>query len=60
MNDEAIIKQLYEDMYAAMITKDEGELERIHTDTYVLVHMTGMHQKKKEYIHAIMNGTLNY
>ena len=27
---------------------------------FVLIHMTGMHQSKREYIRAIMDGTLNY
>ena len=60
MNDEKEIEQLYQDMYAAMVSKDEAELNRVHDDTFVLIHMTGMRQSKKEYIRAIMNGTLNY
>ena len=60
MNDETKLRQLYEDMYAAMVTKDEAELNRVHDDSFVLVHMTGMHQDKKTYIRSILNGTLNY
>ncbi len=60
MSDEEEIAKLYHDMYAAMIAKDEAELNRIHDDAFVLVHMTGMHQEKKAYIRAIMDGTLNY
>ena len=60
MNDEAKLRQLYEDMYAAMVSKDEAELDRVHDESFVLEHMTGMRQDKKTYIHAIMNGTLNY
>ena len=60
MNDEEKIRQLYEDMYAAMIAKDAVELDRVHDDSFVLVHMTGMHQDKQTYIRAILNGTLNY
>ncbi|MBQ5316287.1 MAG: nuclear transport factor 2 family protein [Oscillospiraceae bacterium] len=60
MNDREILEQLYEDMYNAMIAKDEAELLRVHDDSFVLVHMTGMKQDKKAYIHAIMGGTLNY
>ena len=60
MNDETRLRQLYEDMYAAMVTKDEAELNRVHDDSFVLVHMTGMHQDKKTYIRSILNGTLNY
>ena len=60
MNDEEKLRQLYEDMYAAMVAKDEAELDRVHDDSFVLVHMTGMRQDKKTYIRAIMNGMLNY
>ncbi len=60
MNDKEMLKQLYEDMYAAMVTKNESELLRVHDDSFVLVHMTGMRQDKKAYIRAIMDGTLNY
>ena len=60
MSDSQMLEKLYEDMYNAMVAKDEAELERVHDDTFVLVHMTGMHQDKKAYIRAIMNGTLNY
>ena len=60
MNEETKLRQLYEDMYAAMAAKDEAELDRVHDESFVLVHMTGMHQDKKTYIRSILNGTLNY
>ena len=60
MNEKEQLINLYQEIYAAMIAKDETELERIHADEFVLIHMTGMHQSKKEYIRAIMDGTLNY
>ena len=60
MTDEALLRQLYEDMYAAMVAKDEKELDRVHDDSFALVHMTGMVQDKKTYIRSILNGTLNY
>ena len=49
MNDEESLRQLYEDMYAAMVTKDAAELDRVHDDSFVLVHMTGLHQDKETY-----------
>ncbi len=58
MNED--IKSLYKQMYSAMIEKDEYALERLHDKSFVLVHMTGMRQKKQEYIKAILNGVLNY
>ncbi len=60
MDDKEQITKLYHDMYAAMVAKDEAELERVHDESFVLIHMTGMHQSKHEYIKAIMDGTLNY
>ena len=60
MSDKDKIIQLYKEMYTAMINKDRAELERVHDDSFVLVHMTGMRPSKQEYINAIMNGTLNY
>ena len=60
MTDEKKIIQLYKEMYSAMIAKDRAVLERIHDDSFVLFHMTGMKQSKSEYISAIMGGTLNY
>ena len=60
ITDEEIIIRLYQEMYSAMINKDRAELERIHDDSFILFHMTGMKQSKNEYISAIMGGTLNY
>ena len=60
MSDKEQLTSLYHEMYAAMIAKDEPKLERIHDSEFVLIHMTGMHQSKREYIRAIMDGTLNY
>ena len=60
MTDKEQITQLYKEMYTAMVNKDRAELERVHDDSFVLVHMTGMRQSKQEYINAIMDGTLNY
>lgn len=60
MINEEKITRLYKEMYLAMIDKNKTELERIHDDSFVLFHMTGMKQSKNEYISAIMSGTLNY
>ena len=60
MSDKENIIKLYEEMYRAMINKDRTELERVHDDSFALIHMTGMKQSKAAYIAAIMNGTLNY
>ena len=60
MTDMEQIIQLYKEMYTAMVKKDRAGLERVHDDSFVLVHMTGMRQSKQDYINAIMDGTLNY
>ena len=60
MTDKEKIIQLYKEMYTAMIRKDKAELERVHDDSFVMVHMTGMRQPKSVYISSILDGTLNY
>ena len=60
MTDKEQIIHLYKEMYTAMVNKDKAELERVHDDSFVLVHMTGMRQPKEIYISSIMDGTLNY
>ena len=60
MTDKEQIIQLYKEMYTAMVNKDRAELERVHDDSFVLVHMTGMRQPKEVYISSIIDGTLNY
>ena len=49
-NDEFQLKQLYEEMWQALIKKDISTLEKIHADNFVLVHMTGRRQPKQEYL----------
>ncbi|MBQ7266533.1 MAG: nuclear transport factor 2 family protein [Firmicutes bacterium] len=60
MTAEEQIIHIYKEMYTAMINKDRTELERVHDNSFVLIHMTGMRQSKQEYINAIIAGTLNY
>ena len=60
MNDKEKIEEAYRKMYEGMVAKDRELLNEALDDSYVLVHMTGMHQSKKEFIDAVMNGTLNY
>ena len=51
---------LYNTMYEFMINKDILSLGKMLDDNFVLVHMTGLKQNKKEYLTYIKNGTLNY
>lgn len=60
VDDKKEIAALYETLYRAMIAKDSATLARVMSDDFVLIHMTGMRQTKKQYIDAILDGTLNY
>ena len=60
MDDKKQIEQLYKQMYQAMIAKDIATLNTILAEGSVLIHMTGTRQPKKQYLHEIENGTLNY
>ena len=60
MNDFEKVKNSYCLMYDAMTNKDSKLLAEILCDNFVLVHMTGMNQSKKEFINSVLNGTLNY
>lgn len=60
MKDQRLIIEVYQKMYKAMILKDEAGLNEVLDDRFVLVHMTGLRQSKQEFIHDVVNGTLNY
>lgn len=60
MDDQSQIKDLYRQMYRAMIAKDTATLSSLLDENSVLIHMTGTRQPKDEYLRAIQNGTLNY
>lgn len=57
---EETARQSYQEMYRAMIEKDCIGLTEVLDDSFILVHMTGMRQSKEEFIHAVLDGTLNY
>lgn len=58
--DEQQLKDLYHEIWQALISKDISTLEKIHAENFVLVHMTGMNQPKKEYLRCVRDGVLNY
>ena len=60
MDEKSQIEQLYKKMYQAMIAKDIATLDTILAEGSVLIHMTGTRQPKRQYLHEIENGTLNY
>ena len=60
LTDEQQLKNLYAEMWQALLTKDIAVLDKIHADNFVLTHMTGMNQPKSEYLRCIKDGELNY
>lgn len=60
MSEEERLRDLYRQMYQAMIKKSRNALEEILDPDFVLVHMTGMRQPKDVFIRAVEDGTLNY
>ena len=60
MNDTEQITALYTRMYDGMVRKDAALLEEVLDDSFVLVHMTGLHQGKEVFIRAVLDRTLNY
>lgn len=60
MDDKELLEQCYHRMYQGMIQKDMSLLDKVLERSFLLVHMTGMRQAKKQYMDDIANGTLNY
>lgn len=60
MGDEEACEKLYRDLCEASIRKDADGMAAALADDYALVHMTGMRQSARDYIDAVLDGTLNY
>ncbi len=60
MDDRQQIESLYNKMYEAMVNKNAEAIARCLADDFTLTHMTGLRQSKRDYINAILDGTLNY
>ena len=60
IDDRTQLTMLYENMYQLMISKDTDNLAYILSEEFTLHHMTGMVQKKYEFLQAVRQGTLNY
>lgn len=60
MDDKELLVQCYHTMYQGMVGKDTGLLDEVLDDSFVLTHMTGMRQTKRQYMDGIADGTLNY
>lgn len=57
---QAELEECYHLMYRGMVEKDQAILEKVLAPEFVLIHMTGMHQAKEEFIRSVLDGTLNY
>ena len=60
LTDTQQLKNLYNEMWQALLTKDIKILDEIHADEFILTHMTGMNQPKDEYLRCVRAGELNY
>ena len=47
-------------MFLGMVGKDPALLRRVLSPDMVLIHMTGQHQTREEFIGQVMDGTLRY
>ena len=54
------ISRCYFELYRCMIKKDTKGLERLLDEKFMLVHMAGMKQSKREFLRCIADSILNY
>ena len=59
-NDDAQIEAVYRRMYQAMRQADVAALDKLLTDDFHLVHMTGYDQPKAEWLAHIAGGKMQY
>jgi ketosteroid isomerase-like protein len=60
IEDKQKILAVYQRIDDAMVNKDTESLDSILDDDYVLVHMTGIHQGKQEWLEQIENEQMKY
>ncbi|MCM3654779.1 nuclear transport factor 2 family protein [Metabacillus litoralis] len=58
--DKQKILAVYHRIDGAMVNKDTETLDDILDDNYVLVHITGYHQPKQEWLEQIDNEEMTY
>lgn len=58
--DALVIHAMYSSMYRFMIERDVERLGALLDDSFVLVHMTGRRQGKREFLRCVADGTLAY
>ena len=60
MKAEDVLKAQYEEMYRCLIGKNIEKLDAVMAEEYVLVHMTGIREGKKDYLEGVKSGRFNY
>ena len=60
MDDRETIRGLYRAYWQFMIDRDVNGLRSLMTEDYVLMHMTGVRQSRKEFLRGLLDGTFNY
>ncbi|MEH7417027.1 nuclear transport factor 2 family protein [Neobacillus drentensis] len=58
--DKQKILAVYQQIDDGMVNKDTQSLDNILDDNYVLVHMTGYHQRRQEWLEQIENEQMKY
>jgi hypothetical protein len=58
--DKQKILAIYQRIDEEMVNKDTDTLDNILDDGYILVHMTGYHQDKQEWLEQIENEEMKY
>ncbi|WP_226555068.1 nuclear transport factor 2 family protein [Priestia aryabhattai] len=58
--DKQNISSIYQQIDEAMVNKDTDILDNILDDGYILVHITGYHQDKQEWLEKIENEEMKY
>ena len=58
--DAQVVHAVYRSMYRLMIDRDVARFAGLLDDSFVLVHMTGLHQPKAEFLRCVADGSLRY
>lgn len=60
MSEKSDIASLYRAHFDAMIAQDIEKLDKMLTDDYHLVHMSGVDQTKNEWLNHVASGEMRY
>ena len=60
MDEEVLLKALYEKLYTGMLEKDGEAILSCMTEDAAMIHMTEMVQTPESFVSSVLDGTLNY